>query len=236
MASFKYLHTHTHKHWKKKTSKNHKHRDNIGSSTVKLKDSLEFGSNPASYLGSEALLTEAIRGMECLPRVWCWPQRSGISAELCAEHHHQSGTQRGFPGGSVVKNPHAHEGDARDALWSLVGKVPWRRVWQPASVFLPGESHGQRSLAGYSPEDRRVRQDWSDLACTHTRSGVKRQTHPGTSEAFPVAGIHNGLLCPSVPLKTLCVCVCVCMRCLFGNEKWEKWTLLRINIMTTIFP
>ena len=33
---------------------------------------------------------------------------------------------------------------------SLVGKIPWRRVWQPTPVFLPGEFHGQRSLAGYS--------------------------------------------------------------------------------------
>ena len=33
-------------------------------------------------------------------------------------------------------------------LW--VGKISWRRAWQPTLVFLPGESHGQRSLAGYS--------------------------------------------------------------------------------------
>ena len=32
-----------------------------------------------------------------------------------------------------------------------VGKIPWRRKWQPNSVFLPGEFHGQRSLVGYSP-------------------------------------------------------------------------------------
>ena len=32
-----------------------------------------------------------------------------------------------------------------------VGKIPWRREWQPTSVFLPGESHGQRRLVGYSP-------------------------------------------------------------------------------------
>ena len=32
-----------------------------------------------------------------------------------------------------------------------VGKIPWRRAWQPNPVFLPMESHGQRSLAGYSP-------------------------------------------------------------------------------------
>ena len=31
-----------------------------------------------------------------------------------------------------------------------VGKIPWRRKWQPTLVFLPGKSHGQRSLVGYS--------------------------------------------------------------------------------------
>ena len=34
------------------------------------------------------------------------------------------------------------------------GRFPWRREWQPAPVFLPGESHGQRSLVGYSPWGR----------------------------------------------------------------------------------
>ena len=42
------------------------------------------------------------------------------------------------------------------AMWetqvqSLVGKIPWRREWLPTPVFLRGEFHGQRSLAGYSP-------------------------------------------------------------------------------------
>ena len=32
-----------------------------------------------------------------------------------------------------------------------VKKIPWRRKWQPTAVFLPGKSHGQRSLVGYSP-------------------------------------------------------------------------------------
>ena len=32
-----------------------------------------------------------------------------------------------------------------------VGKIPWKRAWQPPQVFLPGEAHGQRNLAGYSP-------------------------------------------------------------------------------------
>ena len=32
-----------------------------------------------------------------------------------------------------------------------IGKIPWRRKWQPSPVLLPGKSHGQRSLVGYSP-------------------------------------------------------------------------------------
>ena len=32
-----------------------------------------------------------------------------------------------------------------------IGKIPWRGTWQPTPVFLPGKSHGQRSLAGHSP-------------------------------------------------------------------------------------
>ena len=43
---------------------------------------------------------------------------------------------------------------------SWVRKIPWRRARQPTPVFLPGESRGQRSLAGYSPQCCRVRHDW----------------------------------------------------------------------------
>ena len=54
---------------------------------------------------------------------------------------------RGFPSGSVVKDPPANAGDPGFDPW--VRKIPWRRKWQSTPVFLPGESHGQRSLAGY---------------------------------------------------------------------------------------
>ena len=50
----------------------------------------------------------------------------------------------------MVKNSLANAGD-RCASNSWAGKIPCRRAWQPTPVFLPGESHGQRSLAGYSP-------------------------------------------------------------------------------------
>ena len=49
----------------------------------------------------------------------------------------------GSPGGSIVKNLPANAGTTGD-VGSIpgVGKIPWRRKWQPASVFLPGKSHG----------------------------------------------------------------------------------------------
>ena len=54
-----------------------------------------------------------------------------------------------FPGGSVVKNPSANAGDMHSIPG--LGKIPWRRKWQCTPVFLLGTSHGQRSLASYSP-------------------------------------------------------------------------------------
>ena len=50
----------------------------------------------------------------------------------------------------VVKNWSADAGDMRRGFDPWVGKIPWRRAWQPTPAFLPGESHRQRSLAGYS--------------------------------------------------------------------------------------
>ena len=66
----------------------------------------------------------------------------------------------------MVKNPPAVQ-EVR--VQSLVGKVPWCRKGQPAPGVLPGESSGQRSLAGYSPGGRRVRHD-----STHTRQFIDR--------------------------------------------------------------
>ena len=59
-------------------------------------------------------------------------------------------------GGSLVKNPLPMQ---EMQVQSQVGKIPWRKKWQPTPVFLPGESHGQWSLMGYSPRGRRVRHD-----------------------------------------------------------------------------
>ena len=57
----------------------------------------------------------------------------------------------------VVRNLPTNARDVRDVssipgLGRSLGEGnAWRRKWQPTPVFLPGKSHGQRSLAGYSP-------------------------------------------------------------------------------------
>ena len=90
---------------------------------------------------------------------------------LCFQILFQYHLSWGFPGGSVVKNPPANAGDAvrRRGLNLWVGKIPWRTEGQPTSVFLPGESHGQRSLVGYSP--------WGSKEL-HTHAHTHAHTHP----------------------------------------------------------
>ena len=52
----------------------------------------------------------------------------------------------------MIKNPPANAGDIKevDSIPEL-GRFHWRRAWQHTPVSLPGESHGQRSLAAYNP-------------------------------------------------------------------------------------
>ena len=50
-----------------------------------------------------------------------------------------------------IKNPPVMQETERRGFDPWVREIPWRRNWQPTPVFLPGESHGQRSLGGYSP-------------------------------------------------------------------------------------
>ena len=67
---------------------------------------------------------------------------------------------------------HQRRGVIRD-LW--VGKIPWRRAWKPTPVFLPRESHGQRSLAGCSPQGLKelntTEATWH--TCLHTGSQMQ---------------------------------------------------------------
>ena len=67
-----------------------------------------------------------------------------------------------------MKNLPANAGDIRDA-GSIpgLGRLPWRRKWQPTPVLLPGESHWQRNLVGYSSCDRKEADTTEDLSTIH---------------------------------------------------------------------
>ena len=62
---------------------------------------------------------------------------------------------RGFSGAARGKEPTCQcRRLKRRRFDPWVGKIPWRRKWQSTLVFLPRESHGQKSLVGYSPWSR----------------------------------------------------------------------------------
>ena len=77
----------------------------------------------------------------------------------------------------MVKKPQAHSGDVRDIngldLW--VGKIPWRRAWQPTPAFLPGESHGQGSLGGRPQSTGRKELEMTEV----TQHACTVYVHPG---------------------------------------------------------
>ena len=63
-------------------------------------------------------------------------------------------------------------------LW--VRNIPWRRKWQPTPVFLPGKSHGQRCLVGYSPRSHE-KSDTTEHARTHELPNMNSSSHKGSS-------------------------------------------------------
>ena len=68
--------------------------------------------------------------------------------------------QLGFPCGSAAKRIHLQWGRPGFDPW--VGKIPWRTIWQPTPVFLPGESHGRKEPGRLqSTGSQRVGHDWA---------------------------------------------------------------------------
>ena len=94
-----------------------------------------------------------------------------------------------------------------------VRKIPWRRKWQPTPVFVPGEFHRQRSLAGYSSWGRKT-----------SRTGLK---HPSTAHMF-ISGLPRLPAC--LPPHTVTVCLTLrpqilqcCSDCLFCTLRESSW-------------
>ena len=66
----------------------------------------------------------------------------------------------GFPGATMLKNPPANTEDSGDESSIPGSGRSLGGGWQPTPVFLPGESHGQRSLRGHSPWGHKVRHNF----------------------------------------------------------------------------
>ena len=118
-----------------------------------------------------------------IPRMW-----ASLVAQWVKEHAWQCGRPR------------------RHGFDPWVGKIPWRRAWQPTLVFLPGEAHGQRSLAGYSP--------WG-LQKSRTRLSTP------TSDVGSCAGVNQARNTTFSELST---------GQLFANEIWRHGSWICKNV------
>ena len=90
----------------------------------------------------------------------------------------------GFPGGSSGKEPTCQRRRLKRCGFDpWVRRIPWRRAWKPTPVFLPGKSHGQRSLGRLqSIGSQRVGHDWSNF--THTQLTLTVRGRHRTREDF----------------------------------------------------
>ena len=103
---------------------------------------------------------------------------------------------QGFPGCASGKEPaYQCRRHKRCQFYPWVRKIPWRSMSEPTLVFLPGRSHGQRSLTGYSPWGHKE-SDRTE-ATEYEHSSIKFSCSVG-SNSFQLQGLqHARLPCPS---------------------------------------
>ena len=108
----------------------------------------------------------------------------------------------GFPGGKIILDYFSGppvESSGRDptcqcrrrrrlGLCPRVGKIPWRREWHPTPVFLPGTSHGQRSLAGYSPRSRQKLDATEHAHANRAKRALKSEREGGQEKGHLLLG------------------------------------------------
>ena len=110
----------------------------------------------------------------------------------------------GFPGGSECRRP---------GFDPWVGKIPWRRKWQPTPVLLPEESHGGRSLVGYSPwgckesdTTERLHFHFHQLTCFQQTASISTQPENSGLRGETVLNLFSLLsvqLYPSLKLENI---------------------------------
>ena len=102
----------------------------------------------------------------------------------------------GLPNDSAVKSPSGMQ-ELRETWPGFspsVWKIPWRRAWQPTPVFFPGESHGQRSLVGYSPWGRKRLGHYWATKTANIRWGLRGALLKAVFLTFRIFVHHPGIL------------------------------------------
>ena len=110
-----------------------------------------IGICPSEILGW--LCKDTCIWKRCSGQNFCKEQRIGNKLNVTTVGAEGNTWTKAFLVAQAVKNPPAmQEIQVQSLGWE---DLPWRRARQPTSVFLPGESHGQRCLVGYSPWGRK---------------------------------------------------------------------------------
>ena len=123
------------------------------------------GSPSHSELGVTAVQFGGARPKQGHPSVY-QATESGV---------HWKKQMHGFPGGAHGKEPACQcRRRKRHEFDPWVGKIPWRREWQPTPAVLPGESQGQRSLVGYNPRGQKELDTTEGTQLAHSMSIVSK--------------------------------------------------------------
>ena len=144
---------------------------------------------------------------------------AGMWTSLFLNHLYVRDSRQGkcFPGGTMVKNSPANARRARETgLIPGLGRFPWRRKWPPTPVFLPGESHGQGSLVGFSPWGRKETDTTEHtqhmlLRGASWASDTRRCTKPHTQQGLELGLVlsrHHFAIRGDFLTKTLAFLLC----------------------------
>ena len=94
----------------------------------------------------------------------------------------------------------------RHGLYPWVGKIPWRRAWQPTPVSLLREAHGQRSLAGYIVHGVAKNQTWLKWLCTE-HDAFCIWLLPFSMRFWSLFTLKHASVLPLIVHWTICSCV-----------------------------
>ena len=128
------------------------------------------------------------------PNWHVWPLTTSQASLLGSSPHSLSSSRRlawarGSPGVTSSKEPACQcRRHKRRRFDSWVGRIPWRRAWQPIPVFLPGEFRGLWSLVSYSPwvAKRQTRLKWLSMHSAWARSHSGLRVPTATSSQVPM--------------------------------------------------